>query len=226
MAWPDPALRLTHSWQAPLDVFLHSQVWLALGEVMGWHDAMPVYRLLSPLAGALYLGALLALARDEEFAPDWLTFGLGATLGMMQLFFGYVENYSFAAAGILIFLWLGRRVLQARTALWVAALALGLTNATHPSTVILAPALLYLGWSTWQRHRGTRASPASRWGDGAAHAILRGCNHLADGGGRTWSDRTHDQRPARWRGRELVRPAVGNTHTLGSVYFIELAASA
>ena len=61
LAWPDPALRLTHSWQAPLDVWLHSQLWLALGPRFGWTDATPVYRLLSPLAGAIFLGVLLAV---------------------------------------------------------------------------------------------------------------------------------------------------------------------
>jgi hypothetical protein len=70
---------------------------------------------------------------------------------VIQLFFGYVENYSFAAAGILTFLWLGRRVLQQRSPLWPAALALAMTNATHPSTIVLGPALLYIGWVTWQR---------------------------------------------------------------------------
>ncbi len=35
MAWPDPALRLTHSWQAPLDVYLHSQVWDWLHPLLG-----------------------------------------------------------------------------------------------------------------------------------------------------------------------------------------------
>ena len=49
IAWPDLSLRLTHSWQAPLDVFLHSQVWLALNEQRGWQDdATGVYLLLSP----------------------------------------------------------------------------------------------------------------------------------------------------------------------------------
>lgn len=151
IAWPDPSLRLTHSWQAPLDVFLHSQLWLALGALNNWQDAMPVYHLLSPIAGALYLIAALQLAADRELAPAWLTFGLMTTLGLMQLFFGYIENYSFAAAGILLFLWLGRRVLQGHGALWQAALILGITNATHPSTIVLGPALLYLAWVKWQR---------------------------------------------------------------------------
>lgn len=158
IAWPDPALRLTHSWQAPLDVYLHSQVWLAFGESFGWADATPVYRLLSPLAGMIYLAALLMLARAEDLAPGWLTFGLVASLGCIQLFFGYIENYSFAAAGILLFLWLGYCVIRGRAPLWVAALMLGLTNSLHPSTVVLAPALLYLGWVAWQRTHGTRAA--------------------------------------------------------------------
>jgi hypothetical protein len=155
IAWPDPSLRLTHSWQAPLDVFLHSQFWLTFGPPNGWQDAMPVYRLLSPLAGAIYLAVLLKLAADRELAPGWLTYGLVASLGVIQLFFGYVENYSFAAAGILTFLWLGQRVLQQRSPLWLAALALALTNATHPSTIILAPALLYIGWIIWRQGTAT-----------------------------------------------------------------------
>jgi hypothetical protein len=149
LAWPDPALRLTHSWQAPLDVWLHSRVWLLLGPRLGWEDATPIYRLLSPLAGALYLGVLLAWSRTT--AHCWLIFGLGASLGLLQLFCGYVENYSFAAAGIVLFLWLGYRVLTGRAPLWQPSLVLALTNAMHPSTVILAPALLYLGWTTARR---------------------------------------------------------------------------
>jgi hypothetical protein len=151
IAWPDPALRLTHSWQAPLDLFLHSQLWLAFGLQRGWQDAMPVYHLLSPIAGTLYLAVLLQLAADRDLAPGWLTYGLLASLGLVQLFFGYVENYSFAAAGILAFLWLGRRVLQSRSPLWLATLLLAITNATHPSTIILGPALLYVGWVLWRR---------------------------------------------------------------------------
>ena len=143
-------LRLTHSWQAPLDVFVHSRVWLAFHERFGWDDAMPVYRLLSPLAGTLYLLAALGVCRLRWLAPGWLTFGLLTTLGVMQLFFGYVENYSFAAAGILIYLWLGLRVLRGGTPLWLAATAFALTNATHPSTVVLAPSLLVLGWRVWR----------------------------------------------------------------------------
>ncbi len=146
IGWPDPALRLTHSWQAPLDVFLHSQVWLHWHDSLGWEDATPVYGLLSPLAGLLYLLASWRLAREQLIAPDWLIAGLLTGLGVLQLFFGYIENYSFAAAGVLIYLWLGLRTLTGQTPLWITASALAITHAMHPSTIVLAPSLLYCGW--------------------------------------------------------------------------------
>lgn len=154
IGWPDPALRLTHSWQAPLDVFLHSQVWLMFHETYQWKDATPVYRLLSPIAGIFYLLSVWALSRDWHRAlavPTWFSFGLLTSLGILQLFFGYIENYSFAAVGILCYLWLARRVLNSQCPLWLAATVLAFTHATHPSTIVLAPSLLYCGWVQWQR---------------------------------------------------------------------------
>ncbi|MEZ4673509.1 MAG: hypothetical protein R2932_04605 [Caldilineaceae bacterium] len=146
LAHPDPALRLTRSWQAPLDLFLHSSLWQILHDRMGWRDAMPVYRLLSPVAGVLYLWAVWGLARALPPTPRWLTFALLSSLGVMQLFFGYVENYSFAAAGILWYLVFGLAALAGRRPLWQAALILALTNALHPSTIVYGPSLLYIGW--------------------------------------------------------------------------------
>ncbi len=158
IAHPDPALQLTHSWQAPLDLLLHSQIWRYFHGPMGWTDAMPVYHLLSPLAGLLYLGAAVAVSQESlrrSAVPGWLTFGLVTSIGVMQLFFGYIENYSFAAAGILIYLWLGVAVLRNERPLWVAALALAITNALHPSTIVYGPSLLYLGWQTSKRRNNS-----------------------------------------------------------------------
>lgn len=151
LALDDPALRLTHSWQAPLDVFLHSQVWQWWHAPFGWADATGVYRLLSPLAGMLYLGAALTVARRLQPTPRWLTFGLLTSLGVIQLFFGYIENYSFAAAGILLYLGWGIAALHDEQPLWSAATALAITNALHPSTIILLPSLLYVGWVLAQK---------------------------------------------------------------------------
>ncbi len=124
LAYPDPALRLTTTWQAPLDVWLHARLW-ALGHALfGWADAWPAYRILSPLAGALYVYVLLRLADSvgRNRTEKLLIVGLLGTLGTMQLFFGYAENYSLAAAGILLFLWLALETLAGRRPLWQPAL--------------------------------------------------------------------------------------------------------
>jgi len=106
---------------------------------------MPVYRLLSPIAGALYLLVLLALIRQPLLAPGWLPYALFATLGLMQLFFGYVENYSFAAAGVLACPWLGLAMIEARRPLWL------------PATLLLA-----MLWPRALRGRALRGAPPSR----------------------------------------------------------------
>ncbi len=159
IALDDPALRLTHSWQAPLDLWLHSQLWLRGHAALHWPDAMPVYHLLSPLAGLLYLSAAVAVARMLRPLPAWLPFALLTSLGVMQLFFGYIENYTFAAAGILLYLWVGLGLLRGQRSLWLLSLTLAVTNALHPSTVVYWPSLLYCGWQVYQRQRAR--SPAA-----------------------------------------------------------------
>ena len=154
ISYPDPALRLTATWQAPLDVWLHARLWQAGHALFGWTDAWAVYRLLSPLAGAVFIYALLRLADSagRTRTEKLLIVGLMGTLGTMQLFFGYAENYSLAAAGILVFLWLALETLADRRALWQPALAIAITNGLHPSTIVLDPALLYVAW-VWGRGR-------------------------------------------------------------------------
>lgn len=203
VAWPDPALRLTHSWQAPLDLFLHSQVWLALHQRFQWSDATPVYRLLSPVAGILYLAVVLQLGRMKALAPAWLTFGLLASLGVMQLFFGYVENYSFAAAGILAYLWLGLGVMDGKRPLWLAAATLALLNATHPSTIVLSPSLLFIAWQQWR----DGCIPGRRvLGEIALPVLLAagGTLLLMEVGGHGLAELFGDDRPGGGDGRWLV----------------------
>ena len=155
IAWPDPALRLTATWQAPLTVWLHARLWGLGNALFVWPDAWPVYRIVSPLAGALYVYLLLRLADSigRNRTEKLLIIGLMGTLGTMQLFFGYAENYTLAAVGILLFLWLALETLRGRRALWQPALALALTNGLHPSTVVLDPALLYVAW-VWAKLAG------------------------------------------------------------------------
>ncbi len=147
-AIPHPQVKLTYNWQAPLDVFLHAKAWALGNRLFGWPDPTPVYWIFSTTAGVVFIWVLLGLAdwlgrdRSERF----LLFGLVASMGLMQLFFGYIENYTLMTVGVLVAIWLALRALRGEVALAWPATALALTHAFHPSTIVLAPSLLYLAW--------------------------------------------------------------------------------
>jgi len=145
-AIPHPQVRLTYNWQAPLDVFLHAKFWALGHQLWGWADAMPAYWVLSTAAGVLFIFILFWLADwlGRNQAEKALTFGLIASLGTMQLFFGYVENYTLICVGILLYLCLALRRLRGEMGLLWPALSLALTNAFHPSTLVLWPSAILL----------------------------------------------------------------------------------
>jgi hypothetical protein len=89
---------------------------------------------------------LLGLAREmsQDAVERSLIAGLVLSLGAMELFFGYIENYTLMTVGVLIYLWLALRTLRGESALVWPATALALTHAFHPATIVLAPSLVYL----------------------------------------------------------------------------------
>ena len=139
---------VTYVWQAPLDVFFHARAFQFGKAVLGWQDPTPAYTIFSSLAGIAFVwvlldvGYLLGRNRTERF----LAVGLVATLGLMELFFGYIENYAFMTLGALLYIQAALSYLRGKVALvWPAAI-LALTHAFHPSTIILTPSLLYLAF--------------------------------------------------------------------------------
>jgi hypothetical protein len=176
-AIPSPDFKLTYVWQAPLDVFIHAKGWALGNRLFGWPDPRPVYWILSTAAGVIFIWALLGLAGwlGRNRAERALIAGLVATLGTMELFFGYIENYTFMTLGVLIYIWLALLAIRGETSLTWAAVALAVTNAFHPSTIILTPSLLYAGYVLARRARRPapedaglpvgdgRRSPRSAW---------------------------------------------------------------
>jgi hypothetical protein len=144
----NPEARLTYNWQAPLTVFLHAKLWALGSGLFGWPDAATAYALTSTLCGGLFVYVLLlaAHALGRNGPERAVIFGLVASAGAIQLFFGYVENYTIMSLGILLYLYLGLRCLRGEIGLAWPATALALSNAFHPSTIVLAPSLLYLFW--------------------------------------------------------------------------------
>jgi hypothetical protein len=150
----DDPYRITYVWQAPLDVFLHARGFQIGSALFGWQDPIPVYTLLSVLAGMLFVwtltgvAALLGRNRTERV----LVVGIVGTLGLMQLYFGYIENYPIMTLGVLLYVWAALRYLRGKLALVWVATVLAITHAFHPSTIVLTPSLLYLAFVASQHH--------------------------------------------------------------------------
>jgi len=160
---PDRPVWTIYNWQSPLSIFLHAQLWFLLNPVVGV-GVDSLYAITSILSGVgfVYVLFLLADTLGREWAEKATIFGLMITVGSMQLFFGYVENYTIISLGLMLTLYLAIRCLGGEVALVWPSLVLAVTNAFHPSTIVLWPALGYVGW----RAAGRRASAkgkASEW---------------------------------------------------------------
>ncbi len=93
--------------------------------VMAWLVALELARMSKPDAGRHVCVITVLL---------WIVV---VAQGYMQLFFGYVENYSFYAVGVLAYLWLTLRYLRAAAPLLLPALALVLCFSLHLSSLVL-----------------------------------------------------------------------------------------
>ncbi|NOX61010.1 MAG: hypothetical protein GXP42_03545 [Chloroflexi bacterium] len=159
MAHPD--VRLMYNWQAPLDTFIHALLFRWGEAALGWSDALPAYWIISSLAGAFAVWVLLQLAGEVGQRPlaRWAIFLLMISLGSVQLFFGYPENYTLISLFILIYFWLAWRYVQGRGTAWGPSLILALAHGFHPSTLVLQPSLWLLAFLL-ERRRFARTLPA------------------------------------------------------------------
>lgn len=125
----------------------------------------------SVLAGLAFIAIAWGLAGEIlrlRSAEEQPSIGLRATVaaliaaqGYVQLFFGYVENYTFLAVGIALFLFAALRWLRGAAPLWWSAVALVLTIGFHLSAAALAvPFLVLVAWGLWRpdRRAGTLAA--------------------------------------------------------------------
>jgi hypothetical protein len=148
LSYPELEQRVIYNWQAPLTVFLHQRLWQFVADpLLGW-PVVNVYATISILCGVVFVYVLLTFtARLGRSRAERATLaGLLLTTGSMELFFGYVENYTIISLGLLITLFLAWRALRGEVRLLWPMLAFALTNAFHPSTVFLWPAMGVLVW--------------------------------------------------------------------------------
>jgi hypothetical protein len=149
---PDRPVWTVYNWQSPLSIFIHAQLWFLLNPILGV-GVDTLYAVSSVLAGVgfVFVLFLLADALGRDWAEKATIFGLVFTTGSMQLFFGYVENYTVISFGLILTLHLGIRCLRGEISLVWPSLALAFTNAFHPSTIVLWPAVGYVAWQVVRR---------------------------------------------------------------------------
>lgn len=155
LSTPNLELRVIYNWQAPFTVFLHQRLWQFVADpLLGW-PVEYVYATTSILCGMIFVYVLLMFTAQlgRTRVESAILAGLVLTTGSMQLFFGYVENYTIISLGLLITLFLAWRALQGELQPVWPVLALSLTNAFHPSTVFLWPGMLLLSWLCWRQGR-------------------------------------------------------------------------
>jgi len=160
---PDRPIWTVYNWQAPLSIFSHAQLWFLLNPSPGV-GVDTLYAVTSVLAGVgfVYVLFLLADALGRDRLEKAVIFGLVIATGSMQLFFGYIENYTIISLGLLLTLYLGVRCLRGEISLAWPSLTLAVTNAFHPSTIIMWPALGYVGWVAARRTAGSKLAEAAR----------------------------------------------------------------
>ncbi|MBU1950516.1 MAG: tetratricopeptide repeat protein [Candidatus Eisenbacteria bacterium] len=128
-----------------LDYYLHGALWRLIG-MSKPVSAFTIYAMTSVVAGICYLLAArwVSVKLVRGGTGRILLFALLVFAGPLEMFFGYVESYSFQT--VFILLYLGAAILSLRGALpaWRAGLLFGLAVTFHTTTIFLLPTLLLL----------------------------------------------------------------------------------
>jgi hypothetical protein len=169
------------NWKEPLDRALTQAVAL-LGRRLALFGPAEAMAIVSIAAGVIWYGAAATCARDRGRSPTEVSiaFGLLMTPGIMQLFFGNLENYSLLAAGVLVYLTLALRCLEGRCPYAWPCVALAITCVTHLSACWLLPGLAWVHAVRWRR--GTVAFWSRDLWRGIAATVLPFVALLAVGG--------------------------------------------
>jgi tetratricopeptide (TPR) repeat protein len=103
------------------------------------------------LLGGIYVFFVLRFVRDlpaSNTIRAWLLV-LGIFTAGLQLFFGYIENYSLILLLLALYVAAALRVLHGRGAIWVPAVLLLAAAYAHVQSLVFLPSLIYL--VAWRR---------------------------------------------------------------------------
>ncbi len=128
----------------PLDFYFHLLVYQWLGL-----DSYSAYAIPSCLAGGVFvfLTFLFCDVWGKEGKEKLLVFTMLATMGSVQLFFGYVESYSLMYVLLAAYILFGLRYLRGDGGFFWPCLLLLLTCGFHLVALFALPSLFYLAWA-------------------------------------------------------------------------------
>jgi tetratricopeptide (TPR) repeat protein len=138
----------------PLDFFLHELLFRLL-MLFGIVSGELSYTILSIVSGIVFvLTVYLIKFPDDTRSENIVLIKLIAvSLGGMQMFFGYVESYTFFYLFALLFLLWAVRFLLSKKGLITASILLALAMASHITAGFLLPAFIYLIWFNLKKIR-------------------------------------------------------------------------
>jgi hypothetical protein len=119
------------------------------------NPTLDAYTWLSIFSGVIFVIAAWRFVKyyAEDQIEQFMLFILLISTGASQLFFGYVENYTPSAAGILIFLLLGVSYLKRDISIVWVMVIYGITILLHFGTLIFLPALAFLIYIAAKRNQ-------------------------------------------------------------------------
>ncbi len=140
----------------PLDSIIHQQLFRFLAGTFPQADPSLSYAIPSVISGGAFVFLILTLADvlgKTGFQKILIFSGL-ITLGSMQLFFGYVESYTFLPVSLALFTLLSALHLRGKVSVLLPLVALVLSIGLHLLAVVFIPSLVYLILWKWRRGEG------------------------------------------------------------------------
>lgn len=138
----------------PLDFYLH----LLVSKLSGM-DGYTTYGILSCTAGALYIFLILLVCDlwGKNGKEKLFIFLILATVGSIQLFFGYIESYSFMYVAMIAYILSGMRYLKQKSVFVWPCVFLLLAASFHQSALFVLPSLFYLAFVRLPHHTKIKA---------------------------------------------------------------------
>jgi hypothetical protein len=135
-----------------LDGVLHHQLYRLLTGISPGMDPSLTYTIPSVLCGGVFVFLILILSDllGKTTFQKILIFSLLLLLGSIELFFGYVESYTFLLVGLTLFILFSILFVQGKRSVIFSFLALAFSMGIHVSAIVLVPSFLYIIFRKWK----------------------------------------------------------------------------